>query len=319
MVLWPKFNCPFHQEELHPGTCYLTCPVGHTFPIINGIPRLAAESNYADHFGLQWNRFRRTQLDSYTRTRISRDRLRRCLGERLWHQLPGKMVLECGCGAGRFTEVLLDRGCSVMSIDLSNAVDANAQNCPASGHHRLAQADILQLPFRHQQFDLVLCLGVIQHTPDPDQTIRALYNQVIPEGSLVIDHYSNRLAWFTRISFLFRLFMKRMRTDRALALSERLVDLFLPVHKGVRRLPIIRSVVHHFSPVLSYYNVFPSFPDDLQREWALLDTHDSLTDWFKVFRTRTQIEHALEALGMDGIWCEHGGNGVEARGQRPLR
>ncbi|HEY0787434.1 MAG TPA: methyltransferase domain-containing protein, partial [Thermoanaerobaculia bacterium] len=91
-----------------------------------------AISSYADAFGAQWRRYSRTQLDSYTGTTISRDRLRRCLGEELWEGLSGRKVLEAGCGAGRFTEVLLERGAILTSVDLSDAVVANAENFPPS-------------------------------------------------------------------------------------------------------------------------------------------------------------------------------------------
>jgi hypothetical protein len=72
------------------------------------------------------------------------------------------------------------------------------------------------------------------------------------------------------------------------------------------------------SPVLSYYHAFP-LDDDLQRQWAFLDTHDSLTDWYKHFRTVGQIRRALEGLRAEEIWCARGGNGVEARCRRPSR
>ena len=68
--------------------------------------------------------------------------------------------------------------------------------------------------------------------------------------------------------------------------------------------------------VLCYYRAYPDLTDELHREWALLDTHDSLTDWYNHFRTRGQIRRTFEQLGMVQIWCEYGGNGVEARGQR---
>jgi 2-polyprenyl-3-methyl-5-hydroxy-6-metoxy-1,4-benzoquinol methylase len=45
------------------------------------------------------------------------------VGEKLWAELAGKQVLECGCGAGRFTEILLAEGAQVTFIDLSEAVD----------------------------------------------------------------------------------------------------------------------------------------------------------------------------------------------------
>jgi hypothetical protein len=85
----------------------------------------------------------------------------------------------------------------------------------------------------------------------------------------------------------------------------------------VAHIPIARSVVHRISPILSFYLVFPELNDDLQREWSLLDTHDYLTDWYKHFRTRDQLEATLRRLGLTEVWCEKGGNGVEARGKRP--
>ena len=79
------------------------CASGCVFPVIGEIPRFVAMQNYADPFGLQWNRFRSDQLDSYTGLSISRGWLTRLMGGTLDH-LKGKIVLEAGCGAGRFTE-----------------------------------------------------------------------------------------------------------------------------------------------------------------------------------------------------------------------
>src|ERR1700752_4050176 len=45
------------------------------YPILRFIPRFVPAENHADNFGFQWNRFRRTQLDSHTGVPISRERL----------------------------------------------------------------------------------------------------------------------------------------------------------------------------------------------------------------------------------------------------
>ena len=86
----------------------------------------------------------------------------------LWQRLqqPATLeVLETGCGAGRFTEVLLSLpGVSLTSTDLSAAVEPNQLNCPQSARHRIIQCDINALPFRPRQYDVVVCLGVVQHT-----------------------------------------------------------------------------------------------------------------------------------------------------------
>jgi 2-polyprenyl-3-methyl-5-hydroxy-6-metoxy-1,4-benzoquinol methylase len=316
---WPAWRCPVHHESLLRDRKALVCPAGDSFPISKGIPRFVPDSDYAAAFGLQWQKYRLTQLDSYSGTRISLARLRRCLGEDLWRALPGKQVLECGCGAGRFTEILLTQGAYATSVDLSEAVEANMQNCPASETHRGAQADILQLPFAPGQFDVVLCLGVIQHTPCPEETIAQLAAQLRPGGWLVIDHYTHSLAYYTKSSLVLRPILKRLSPEHGLKWTERLVDIWLPLHKRVRRLRPAQMLLSRLSPVLAYYHALPELSDEIHREWALLDTHDSLTDWFKHFRTRKQIRRTLEGLGLQEVWCEYGGNGVEARARRPLR
>src|SRR5688500_14453813 len=84
----------------------MKCTQGCRWLVRNGIPRFVAGNSYATSFGVQWNRYPRTELDSFTGKSYSRDRLERCLGAPL-ESLRGKVVLECGSGAGRFTELLI--------------------------------------------------------------------------------------------------------------------------------------------------------------------------------------------------------------------
>lgn len=312
------YICPHDLSVLTESSESLECGQGCRYVISEAIPRFVPNDNYSAAFGDQWKRYRRTQLDSYTGSPISETRLRRCLGEDLWKSLKGKQILEAGCGAGRFTEILLREGAYVTSIDLSDAVEANQENFPQSDHHRIAQADILNLPFYPQQFDVVICLGVIQHTPDSEKAIEAIYSHVRPSGSLVIDHYTYTLGYFTRTAPIFRAFMRKMEHGTTIRFTERMVDLLLPVHKAVRRIRPAQTVLSRLSPLVVYYQGLPELNDEQQREWALLDTHDSLTDYYKRFRTKGQIKEKLESIGSESIWSEYGGNGVEARCKRPF-
>jgi SAM-dependent methyltransferase len=317
----PPIICPEDGLAVVAENGQLTCARGHHWSRHAGIARmLPFTDTYADAFGLQWKVFRRTQLDSYTHTTLSRDRARHALGEDAWallHRQPAVDVLEVGCGAGRFTEVLLASGARVTSVDLSSAVEANQENFPQSERHRIVQADVRRLPFAPQQFDLVFCLGTIQHTPDSEETIARLYDQVRPGGWLVIDHYAYTLSAFTKTAPLFRMVLRRVSPERGLAWSGKLVRLFFPLHRAARKSRIAQALLSRVSPVYAYFHTYP-LSDELQREWALLDTHDALTDWYKRYRTRGQIRHTLERLGLTDILCERAGNGVEARGRRPL-
>jgi 2-polyprenyl-3-methyl-5-hydroxy-6-metoxy-1,4-benzoquinol methylase len=312
--IWPAWQCRIHNCRLDEN---LQCPHRHSFPVIGGIPRFVQSENYAAHFGEQWKRYRLTQLDSYTGIPITRDRLQRCFGDQ-WGRIANRHVLECGCGAGRFTEILLNAGALVTSIDLSDAVEVNAESFPINDSHRIAQADILSLPFAPRQFDYVLCLGVIQHTPSPERTIAALYEQVRPGGWIVLDHYKRDFRYYTKTAPIFRAVLKRMQSYRSLRITESLVNSLLPVHRAVAHKPLLRAIWCRISPVLTHYVTYPELNEELQRQWALLDTHDSLTDWFKHLRNADEIRQVLADLGAQHIDCVYAGNGVEARAQRPL-
>jgi 2-polyprenyl-3-methyl-5-hydroxy-6-metoxy-1,4-benzoquinol methylase len=323
---FPPIVCPIDHSTLQNGAeGELRCSSGHRFGVRRDIPRLLwSENTYADAFGEQWIEYRVTQLDSYTRTDISKDRLRRCLGESLWSSLqgPGRVeILESGCGAGRFTEVLLQLpAASVTSTDLSSAVEPNKANCPLSDRHRILQCDINQLPFQAEQYDIVVCLGVIQHTKDPERTMEDLYKQVKPGGWLVIDHYTQTLSYYTKLSeWLLRPILKRVSPSRGLSVTKALTKAFFPLHRAVKNAKPLQMLVSRFSPLLTYYHLFPQLSDRLQYEWAELDTHDSLTDYYKHLRSPRSIKSTLQALGSRNVWVHKGGNGVEARCQKPSR
>ena len=320
---FPAIVCPVDHLQLSGPDGSLVCPAGHSYSTRQGIPRLlASESNYADAFGEQWHQYRTTQLDSYTKTDISRLRLKRCLGDELWqrlHQQDRLEILESGCGAGRFTEILLRLpAASVTSTDLSSAVEPNQLNCPQSDRHRIIQCDINQLPFLPGQYDMVLCLGVIQHTKNPERTIADLYQQVKPGGWFVIDHYTHSLSIYTKLSeWLVRPVLKRLSPARGVAATKVLTRVLFPIHRAVRNRRPLQVIVSRFSPLLTYYHAYPQLSDRLQYEWAELDTHDSLTDFYKHLRSPRAIKSTLESLGAQSICVAKGGNGVEARCQKP--
>ncbi|HTU65158.1 MAG TPA: class I SAM-dependent methyltransferase [Steroidobacteraceae bacterium] len=322
---FPHLVCPMDGGALAADAAALSCAAGHRYDVRDSIPRLLdPASNYAEAFGEQWKHYRETQLDSFTKTDLTRDRLRRCLGEPLWARLndPAErlQVLEVGCGAGRFTEVLLKLpGTAVTSTDLSSAVEPNQRNCPQDARHRIIQCDLNRFPFAKAQYDVVVCLGVVQHTQSSEGTIARLYEQVKPGGWLVIDHYPRNLAHYTRLGeHALRPFLKRMKPGTAVRVTEKLTRWFFPLHKAVRRVRPAQMLLSRVSPVLTYFQALPELDDRQQYEWAELDTHDSLTDWYKHVRTPGEIRRALTALGAADVWVALGGNGVEGRCRKPI-
>lgn len=292
------------------------------YPIIRGVIRFVTDEHYASSFGLQWNIFQKTQLDSYTGTTISRDRLTRLVGGSL-DILNGQHVLEVGCGSGRFTEIMLQADASVFALDLSSAVEANYKNCHhLSSNYIVAQGNILDLPLDADQFDIVVCVGVIQHTPNPEATMTALCHYLKPGGLLIIDHYTHGYptTWSRRV-------LRSFLLNRSAGFSLRFVQLisfFLwPFHRGLwlaskmrylnRLARPIRPYWIRFSPLVDYHDAYPQLGPKLLREWAILDMHDTVTDTYKHLRSIEEITEHLVQCGMKDIEADYAGNGVEVR------
>ncbi len=294
------------------GTCY---------PIINGIPRFVSERNYAADFGKQWQAFKKTQLDSCSGLSISRDRLMRCLNGHL-NLLEGKIILEAGSGAGRFTELLLTAGAIVHSFDLSSAVEANHDNNGHSKNLTLVQADICHMPFQRSYYDYVICLGVLQHTPSPEESIRHLYQMVRSGGYLVIDHYI--FKWRNVLpppiggaSMIYRRLLLALPSKYRFSILKRVVNFWFPIHWYFKDSKFLQRILRRLSPVHFYYSNLDLKTKDRYYQWALLDTHDSTTDYYKHHRSAKQIRLCLERLGAKDIVVTQGGNGVEAFCRKP--
>ena len=303
------------------GDKFYAPSTGEEFPIVNSIPRFVKSDNYTTSFGLQWNKFRKTQLDSYTGVPISRDRLKRIAGGTL-DIFNGKNVLEAGCGAGRFTEILLKAGANVWAADLSVAVDANYENCKNYSSYFLCQADILSLPFPPQQFEIVLCIGVIQHTPVPEKTIEILCSHVKPGGTLLLDHYPPNYP-MPGLRRLLRVLLLKTGEEFRMAFVKTMVAILWPIHKATCQNRILwisrlRQPLLKYSPVVDYQDAYPSLGSRLLYEWAILDTHDTLTDHYKHLRSAEEIQSCLGSCGMTNIYTQLAGNGVEARAVKPL-
>jgi SAM-dependent methyltransferase len=244
------------------------------YPIVAGVPRFVPSENYAGNFGLQWNRYRKTQLDSYTGLPLSRDRFLFSTG---WTgaDLKGRRVLDVGCGAGRFSEVALALGADVTALDYSSAVEAAAANLGPHPRFNVVQADIYAPPFAPEAFDFVYCLGVLQHTPDVRRAFLSIPPLVKRGGRVAVDVY----PWFLRnvlwSKYWIRPITKRIPPDRLFPAVERMVAVLLPVSRVIARTPVVGRKLRFAIPVANHEPDFPLTPAQVH-EWAVLNTYDML-------------------------------------------
>ena len=322
----PELCCPQHRTPLSAvptgaaRPTALDCASGCRYPVVEGIPRFTPSEAYTGAFGRQWRKFAKTQLDSYTGVPLSRTRLARCMGGTL-EPVAGKSVFEAGSGAGRFTEVLLEAGARVVACDLSRAVEASYANFGGRERYFVCQADIRTPPVLPGSFDVVVCLGVIQHTPSPEATIAALATYLKPGGLLVIDHYPPDYPYTKPRQVLRELMLKlpeRLASRATMAISHALMRTHSLFWSQSRVAVRARGWLSRYSPLVDYYTDYPQLPRHILKQWCVLDTHDTITDFYKHLRSPEQIRQILSECGLEVIAVERGGNGVEARARRPL-
>ena len=226
--------------------------------------------------------------------------------------MDGDLILEAGSGAGRFTEVLLGTGATVFSFDLSSAVDANWTNNGHQPNLRLFQASIYDIPVREGIFDKVICLGVLQHTPDPGRSFRTLVRFLKPGGEIAVDVYARNLFALISWKYMLRPLTKRMPKDRLFRWVERAVDTLLPAAVLLRR--IGGRLGARLLPILQYSHL--GLPEGLNREWAILDTFDMYSPAYDVPQTLATVRKWFEDCELENILVERGPNGILGKGRK---
>jgi SAM-dependent methyltransferase len=287
-----------------------------TYPIVNFIPRFVSNDSYTASFGEQWNRYRRTQLDRFNGTTLSRDRLFE--GTR-WTsaELIGQSVLEVGCGAGRFTQVLLDAGANVCSFDYSSAVEACWSNNGPHERFTLAQADLYRIPYPPNFFDKVFCYGVLQHTPDVKRAFMSLVPHLKPGGKLAVDLY-RKTPWNTRwtAKYWYRPITTRMSRDLLRRLVEWYVPRWIPIDNAFQRVRVLRYAVPAIVPCWNYTGMLPLTSEQI-KSWAILDTFDALSPKYDSPQTEETLAGWCDEAGLQDVQIQVGGNGLICNARKP--
>ena len=290
-LVCPQCRAPLQAESQD----RFTCPRGHAYPLVRGVPRFVGTESYAESFGYEWTRHRQTQVDSKSGRTASHDTFAQKVGLGQ-AELEDRLVLDVGVGSGRFAEVAANYGARVAGIDLSRAVDAAAENL---GHRALiSQADLFQPPFADGTFDVVYSIGVLHHTPSTKAALCAVAQLVKPGGTLAIWVYQRALGH--RMSDIYRHVTTRM-SDGSLY---RLCQVLARLH-SLHRIPVLGRALRFLLPVSG----------QADREWRVLDTFDWYAPRYQWKHTEAEVVGWFRELGFESI--EVLGFPVAVRGRRP--
>ena len=200
----------FLRDRLEPGllgaeAAQLALADGRSAPVVNHVPRFVPHDNYAGSFSFQWDAYQATQLDSAQNASFTALELfdKASLTPEL---VKGKLLLDAGVGTGRHSEVLAQWGAEVVGIDLSTSVDVAYGNLRRFDNAVVLQANIGNLPFKPNSFDIINSIGVLHHTPDTKEYASKLVPLLKDGGTLTIWLYSlmftRRKQWIPMTSAL---------------------------------------------------------------------------------------------------------------------
>jgi SAM-dependent methyltransferase len=259
----------------------LTCVNGHSYPVVRGIPRFVSSDGYAGNFGFEWNVHNKTQLDDST-SHESEEAFRTKTGFTP-EDLKGKLVLDVGCGMGRFSDVASRWGATVVGIDLTSAVDAAYGNLKNRDNVYLAQADVFRLPFREKTFDYIFSIGVLHHTPDTKAAFDRLPVLLKPGGRIAIWVYSTLMRAWCRPSDLYRHVTTRMPKRMLYQLCYFAIPWY-----HVSRVPALGRVARGVLPTSGHPNP----------EWRVLDTFDWYSPKYQWKHSDSELQKWFEGHGL---------------------
>ncbi len=285
-------RCPHCRGTLEENPGRLSCAnCARRFPRVNGVVCFVEAQDYAGSFGFQWHRYARTQLDD-VHSHESERTLRRKTGFTPV-ELSGKLVLDVGCGMGRFAEVASRWGARVVGVDLSQAAAVAANNLAGRENVTFLQADLFSLPFAPESFDCIYSIGVLHHTPNCEKAFRSLLPFLKPGGRIAIWLYSGYNKWY-RLSDFYRKLTSRLPNHWLLTLCHVAVPLY-PVHRLLRRIPILGRLL---SALLSYLLPVSLHP---KRDWRVLDTFDWYSPKYQSKHTYEEVFGWFESECLDSV------------------
>lgn len=265
------------------------------YPIAGGIPRFVnpQATPYASSFGYQWTRWPRLQFESENAGTVMEGYTRR-----MWEAITGvtgpagdRLVLDIGCGPGRFVDVARAKGARVIGLDYSQAVESAARNFANDPGVCICQGDALHLPIRPGAMDGVFTIGVLHHTPDPPRGVAEAAAALAPGGWFAVSVYRAGGFYDSKMVQAWRKLFVRLWPYAGHTPALAYTHLAVYAARALRVVPVARHVVNALCPS-------KDLPD---LDWALLDTFDSITPSYQSAHTCHEVFAWLKHAGFREI------------------
>jgi len=311
-----KLRCPIDLEPLRLNV-YRQDPDDHivdgqlecmtcqrVYPIKKGVPDLVPEDSVhvggddlgrlqratVKRFGFEWLYFRDWGwLNDYPDVPNAKEKFYGALIEHthsaFWSKSlfkekdlrPGLLILDAGCGNGRFTYQAAQTGAEVIGIDLGYGIYSAFDHTRFISNVHIVRGDLLRLPFGDKIFDRIFSIGVLQHTGKAEAAFDSLVRSLKP-GSLIVAHvYGQGRRIYEVLDKTIRAFTVRLPIKIQITFARLTAVIARWLRGGNKRRTLLYRIV------FSYINLLPT--EHHMYDWwsAPIATHFTQTevkDWF---------------------------------------
>lgn len=315
-------RCPASGQDLQlevksakPNGCVeegelFTADRAHTYPIIRGIPRFVSSDKYANSFSKEWAKWANVQYEeqnvnspmhNHTTNMFNR------ISQLPDNAIKDKIVVEFGCGGGRFIDVVRKKGGIAIGIDLSTAVEQSGYNFRNDENVLIVQGDILNAPFKDNVFDVGYTIGVLHHTPDPQKGFDELSRVTRQGGEVVCCVYAKGSYYDYQSVYKVRRFINK--TEPVFGNKLALLYSYISAHIFFRLFPRIAKIstrFHNFIWRVERYHLPVLYLPDAK--WRVLDVYDSITPVYASTHSVDEITSWFQKAGFSNIEKTDWGN-----------
>ena len=261
------------------------------FILKNNVFYDSSTNEYTQNFGKQWRDFSKTQIDEFNNTTISKDLLSGVIFNEE-ENLYNKTILEVGCGSGRFSQYLSNFAKLLVANDMSDAIFFNQYT--NKDNVIAIKSDFKKIKELNIKFDIVICRGVLQHTPNPYDSIISLHELCNDGGSIYFDIYKRPKFKLINPKYIWRNILKNTSYETLYVFLNRNIDKFLFLRRKLNKIFLsnLNFFWDYFFPIYDYKYKLPLDEKQL-REWAILDTLDGLVTKYDTPLSKKEIEFFL--------------------------
>ncbi|MBL7196662.1 MAG: methyltransferase domain-containing protein [Candidatus Omnitrophica bacterium] len=191
----------------------------------------------------------------------------------------GQLVLDIGCGTGLSSLMLRKRGYRIIGVDISSLAIKRAKKREQTNLKYLV-CDVLNLPFKDNQFDVVASCLLIEHITDINVALYEMV-RVTRIGGKIIILSPNLLSPFSQVyNILINLHFRKDKKSKSLVSSDNLMNSFFHLFRNIYLLLIKRlsrrEKFLYRKPILE--SKFNFIPDN---DAVYLSNPVDLLKWFK--------------------------------------